>query len=93
MNSGWMKIALLLIAVLVSIALGYTKGVSADGKTRDRVQVAAGVVRDARLAVAEENIRNLHFEKQVDRDILNRIDINTGGFGDAPDVRPLREAP
>ena len=91
-NGGWQKITMILIALLLSIAIGCTKSVSADGKKRAVEQLVAGKVRDARLAVAEENIRNLHFEKQIDRDLLNRIDLNTGGEGDAPDVRPLREA-
>jgi hypothetical protein len=55
-------------------------------------EASAATVENSRaIEILAENQRNIHFEKEVDRGILNRIDLNTGGPGDAPDVRPLRE--
>jgi hypothetical protein len=52
---------------------------------------AATVANGEAIAILEENMRNIHYEQKIDRKILRRIDENTGGLGNAPDVRPLRE--
>ena len=78
MNGSWQKIALVLLSLLITITLGWTTAISAGGKKQNE-----------RIRAAEENIRNIHHEKQVDRELLRQIDRNTGGDGNAPDVRPL----
>ena len=80
MANGWQKITLLLIAVGIGLLTAWTGAVSDEGDKRA-----------AKIAVLEENVRNIHHEQSIDRGILNRIDKNTGGDGDAPPVRPLRE--
>jgi hypothetical protein len=80
---------MVLLALLISITLAWTGNISRaqDAKAEiDREQ-------DARSTVIEENLRNIHHEQKIDRGILNRIDKNTGGEGNAPPVRPLRDSP
>jgi len=86
-NGIWQKIALGLLTILVSFGLAWSEGISSDNDEQD-LQLAELA---ARVAVAEENVRNIHHEQAIDRGILNRIDKNTGGKGNAPPVRELRE--
>ena len=79
-NGTWQKIAILLLTALGTITLTWTASQSKDDEKQDD-----------KIAALEENVRNIHHEQSVDRDILNRIDRNTGGDGNAPPVRPLRE--
>ncbi len=79
-NGVWQKLALGACGILATITLAWTASISDD---KDKVESA--------IVVLEENQRNIHHEQKIDRDILRRIDKNTGGAGDAPNVRPLRE--
>ncbi len=77
-NGVWQKIAVGACALLATITLAWNASRSDDEKKQDLA-----------IKVLEENVRNIHHEKTIDRGILNRIDLNTGGDGDAPAVRPL----
>jgi len=79
-GNGW-KVAFLLFSILVSITLTWTVAISGDGKKRDE-----------HITAAEENIRTIHYEAQIQRGILKKIAEAVGADADdAPDVRPLRE--
>ena len=83
----WQKLAVGAMGVLVTIAFLWIGEVSEAQEDA----AAAQVKTNATVNVNSENIRNIHHEAKIDRDLLRRIDRNTGGPGDAPDVRPLRE--
>ena len=79
-GTGW-KVAMVLFGILTSITLGWTVSQSADDKKQDK-----------RHTAAEENIRSIHYEAQVQRKLLESIAAAVGAeTGPVPDVRPLRE--
>ncbi len=82
------RIAILALGVLATIAMAWTASVSGAQEAANAAQVETR----AALRNSEENIRNIHHEQKINRDLLRRIDKNTGGHGDAPDVRPLQAA-
>lgn len=79
-NGFWRRLALGLGGLVLTVTLAWTASVSEDQEEMEKS-----------IEVAEENIRNIHHEQKIDRNILNRIDSNTGGPGDAPPVRELRQ--
>jgi len=77
----WQKAALGLVALLASIALAWTASQS-EGDAK----------QDTHITAAEENIRTIHYEAQVQRRLLKRIGKAVGAeVDDIGPVRPLRE--
>jgi len=87
-NGSWQKIALALMTILAGIAVGWTTKVSGqlDEHTQQDKHAKAAWARDVRDN--QEAIRSIYREIAINRGILNRIDRNTGGSGDAPDPVP-----
>ena len=80
-NGIWQKLALALLGVLMTITLAWTASQSEDDKKQDK-----------HITAAEENIRSIHYEAQVQRKLLESIADAVGAeTGPVPDVRPLRE--
>jgi len=76
----WQALATGVCAILAALAMTWTNAI---GESDDD--------QNDRLNANEENVRTIHHELQVNRDLLKRIDKNTGGDGEAPDVRRLRK--
>ena len=80
-NGIWQKITLALLGVLVTISLAWTKSKSDDDKKQDD-----------RHDATEENIRTIHYESQIQRQLLESIaDAVDADTGPVPPVRPLRQ--
>ena len=80
-GNGW-KVATILFGVLITITMAWTSAISEEGKKRDK-----------RLTVTEENVRTIHYEAQVQRELLESIAEAVGAeTGPTPPVRPLRKA-
>ena len=81
MNGGG-KLAMWLIGLLATITLGWTASQSANDADQNE-----------HITAAEENIRTIHYEAQIQRNLMKRIAVKVGAeVSDVPDVRPLREA-
>jgi hypothetical protein len=80
-GTGW-KVALVLFGILTTITLGWTASQSAGDKKQDK-----------HITAAEENIRTIHYEAQIQRALLESIAVAVKAeTGPIPAVRPLREA-
>ncbi len=78
---GW-KVAMILISIILGLGTNWTRTVSADVEKQKE-----------HTSAAEENIRTIHYEAQIQRGLLETICANTGGgCENVADVRPLREA-
>jgi hypothetical protein len=79
-GTGW-KVAMVLFGLLTTITLGWTASQSAGDKKQDN-----------HITAAEENIRTIHYESQIQRELLESIAAAVGAkTGPIPAVRPLRE--
>jgi len=77
----WQKATLGLVALLTSITFAWTASQSEGDKKQDD-----------RITAAEENIRTIHYEAQVQRRLLKRIGKAVGAeVDDIGTVRELRE--
>ena len=80
-NGIWQKLAIGLLTVLSAITFGWTASQSEGDEKQDK-----------RITVTEENVRTIHYEAQIQRELLESIAEAVGAkTGPVPDVRPLRE--
>jgi len=92
----WERLAIAMVALIVAITLGWTNRVSNTlenqattlSKHTDKL-IHRGSAARTTVLIMQENMRNIHHEQVINRRLLNRIDKNTGGEGNEPDVRPL----
>lgn len=96
----WERLAIAILTLLMALIFRWVDGVSdslakivATHSLHEQALIHRGAAARTTVWIMGENLRNTHHELTVNRSILNRIDKNTGGSGDAPDVRPLIESP
>lgn len=96
----WERVAIALLTVLMGLVFKWVDTVSdtlqnivAKHALHEQALIHRGAAARTTVWVMEENMRNTHHELEVNRAILNRIDKNTGGPGEAPNVRELLRPP